>query len=191
MYSLSGGMQFNKKFETMCRVDNPCVKPFEELLGYLKPVQTMLCAIVIEGDLYSNVRLMAPEGANTLYDKAMCVELASNDWLVSNSPEEEPNIFSLDIRVLTDEEGKMLINGVPEGFTQAKSHWCARLDGDDESVKDEHIKVINVILADLTAMTISHNGFVSGTDLLHCIFSFPFNGKVISITATSEKVAIV
>ena len=58
-------------------------------------------------------------------------------------------------------------------------------------VTDENGKDINAILAAITSLTFERKGFISGTDLLHCIFSFPYNGKVVSITATSEKVIIV
>jgi hypothetical protein len=191
MYSLSGAMQFDEKFQRLRSQSNPHHQLFEKLLHYLKPLVDTLSKITLEGDLYSNTRLISPEIGPTFYEVGLCVELASNEWLVHSYPEEEANIFSLDVRVLDDNEGRLLINGVPEGFTQAKSHWCTKLDADDETVKDEHIKDINTILAGITTMTLSHNGFVSGTDLLHCIFSFPYLGKVISITATSEKVIIV
>ena len=191
MYSLSGAMQFDDKFQTMHSVSNPHAKMFEEFLGYMKPVIDVLSPIALEGDLYSSVRLMAVEDDPTLYDMCVCVELSSNTWLIDGYPEEEPNNFSLDIRILTEEEGKLIINGVPEGFTQVKSHWCTKMQADDASVLEDHIKDINAILAAITSLTFERKGFISGTDLLHCIFSFPYNGKVVSITATSEKVIIV
>lgn len=191
MYSLSGGMQFDDKFQAMHGKSNHHVKMFEEFLSYMKPLTDALSPIALEGDLYSSIRLMAVEENPSLYDMNLCVELSSNTWLVDGYPEEEPNNFSLDIRILTEEEGKLIASGVPDGFSQSKSHWCTKLEDDDPTVLEDHIKDINTILAAITSLTFAQKGFISGTDLLHCIFSFPYNDKVVSVTATSEKVIIV
>ncbi len=192
IFNLNGSISFREKFELLLKKEEVSEAGFTAFIGMyptVKPIVDMLTGIELCKELYSGVKLSkyVDFGCENV---AMSIELFSDYWLINHSPEKEPNMFSMDIVLVPKHKAAFMAN-IPKDIFQAKSHWCTRMEQDDKLVTDPVIKDINSILQGMTDLTREHKGYVTGTDLLHCVFTMPTDDYYVSATVTSEKVIII
>lgn len=192
VFNFNGFSSFREKFQLLLKkeeVSDTGFSAFNSLYPFVKPIVDLLSNVELCEELYSGVRLSKYHdfGRENI---ALSVELFDKKWLQNHASEEEPNMFSMDI-VLVPKDKATFMENIPNDIFQAKSHWCTRMDQDDRLVTDPIIKDINTILQGMTDLCREHNGFVTGTDLLHCVFTIPSGEHYVAITVTSEKVIII
>ena len=192
IFNFNDSSSFREKFQLLLKkeeVSDTGFSTFSSLYPFVKPIVDLLSNVGLCEELYSGVRLSKYHdfGRENI---ALSVELFDKKWLQNHASEEEPNMFSMDI-VLVPKDKATFMKNIPKDIFQAKSHWCTRMDQDDKLVTDPIIKDIDTILQGMTDLCREHNGFVTGTDLLHCVFTIPSSEHYVAITVTSEKVIII
>lgn len=192
VFNFNGSSSFREKFQLLLKkeeVSDTGFSAFNSLYPFVKPIVDLLSNVELCEELYSGVRLSKYHDFGR-ENTALSVELFDKKWLQNHAPEEEPNMFSMDI-VLVPKDKATFMKNIPKDIFQAKSHWCTRMDQDDKLVTDPIIEDIDTILQGMTDLCREHNGFVTGTDLLHCVFTIPSSEHYVAITVTSEKVIII
>lgn len=192
IFNLHTDVSLSKKFEWL--TDETCVteqtfKTFSAISEPLKTLMRSLSAINFNDQLYTSVEL-AKKISPGSEDIVLSLQLHVKGWAVDNFPDKEPVLLSLDIGVMPRDKAGFLSN-IPESMQTTGVHWCAKMDKDDETITQIMVDDCSKVLKAISELCVENKGHMSGTDLLHCIFTYPQGEAIVSVTVFSQKVIIV